>query len=85
MLGVGEERGGDGEAVELPAIVHTSGDQTRLGFLPGGSHPWMRASYMRMTTGPTTQSIEVAPPPPLTRTQEKGSPRLGFGPVRIEI
>jgi hypothetical protein len=33
-------RGSDGEAVGLPAIVHASGDQTRLGFLSGSHHPW---------------------------------------------
>jgi hypothetical protein len=33
-------RGGDGEAVGFPAVVHASGYQTRLGFLSSSHHPW---------------------------------------------
>jgi hypothetical protein len=33
-------RGGNGESVELPVAVHTSGDQTRLDLLLSHGDPW---------------------------------------------
>jgi hypothetical protein len=43
--------GGNGESVGLPAAVHASGDQTRLGLQFRTVIVGMRASYRHMVAG----------------------------------